>query len=72
MAVRTALFVFVATVVVGPSWQLWLGTALFALPQILTIAAARWPSSSGLHQLLPRGLLKLVVMLFVGRRSAWW
>ncbi len=66
IGLRTALFVFVATVVVGPRWQLWVGAGLFALPQVLTLGTSRWPNSPRLFRLLPRGLLKLVVMLFVG------
>jgi hypothetical protein len=66
IAVRTAIFVLVATVVVGRSWQLWVGTALFAAPQILSIYEARLPNSPRLFRVLPRGLLKLVLMLFVG------
>jgi hypothetical protein len=66
IVLRTAIFVLVATVVVGSSWQLWVGTGLFAAPQILSVYEDRLPRIKGLYRALPRGLLKLVLMLFVG------
>jgi hypothetical protein len=66
IVLRTALFLLVATMVVGSSWQLWLGTALFVAPQILSVYEERIPNSTAVFRVLPRGLLKLVLMLFVG------
>ena len=65
--VRTAVFVFVALVVVGPSWQLWVGAALFLVPSLLAIYENRFRNLPSLYRVLPRGLLKLVLMLFVAR-----
>jgi hypothetical protein len=62
---RTALFVFFAYIVVGSGWQLWAGAALFIIPQILAVYAERFPNSAALSGVLPRGLLALVLMLFV-------
>jgi hypothetical protein len=62
---RTALFVFFAYIVVGWGWQLWAGAALFIIPQILAVYEERFPNSPALSGVLPRGLLELVVMLFV-------
>ena len=64
-ALRTALFVFFAYIVVGSGWQLWAGAALFITPQILAVYAERFPNSPALSGVLPRGLLELVLMLFV-------
>jgi hypothetical protein len=64
-ALRTALFVFFAYIVVGSGWQLWAGAALFIIPQVLAVYAERFPSSPALSDVLPRGLLELVLMLFV-------
>jgi hypothetical protein len=66
-AVRTAVFVFVAVVVVGPSWQLGVGTALFAIPQVLSIFERRFRNIPSLYRILPRGFLKVVVTLVVAR-----
>jgi hypothetical protein len=36
-SMRTAIFVFFAYIVVGSSWQLWVGAALFVIPQVLGV-----------------------------------
>jgi hypothetical protein len=64
-ALRTTLFVFFAYIVVGSGWQLWAGAALFIVPQILAVYEERFPNSAALVGVLPRGLLALVLMLFV-------
>jgi hypothetical protein len=62
---RATIFVYFAIVVVGASWQLWVGTALFAVPQMLWIFADRLPHWPGLSRALPKGLVEMVVMLLV-------
>jgi hypothetical protein len=62
---RATTFVYFAIVVVGASWQLWVGTALFAIPQILSIFADRLPRWPALSRALPKGLVETVVMLLV-------
>jgi hypothetical protein len=65
-ALRMAIFVFFAYIVVGTSWQLWVGAALFVTPQVLAVFEERFPNSPALHRALPQGLVRLVLMLFVG------
>lgn len=65
-ALRTVIFVFFAYIVVGSSWQLWVGAALFVIPQVLAVFEERFPNSRGLYRALPKGLVELVLMLFVG------
>jgi hypothetical protein len=64
-ALRMAIFVFFARIVVGASWQLWVGAALFVAPQILAVYEERFPNSPRLFRALPKGLAELVLMLFV-------
>jgi hypothetical protein len=64
-AVRTAIFVFFAYIVVGPSWQLWVAAELFVVPQILAVYEEHLPNSPKLFRGLPKGLVRLVLMLFV-------
>jgi hypothetical protein len=64
-ALRTAIFVFFAYIVVGTSWQLWVGAALFVVPQILAVYEEHLPNSPKLFRRLPKGLVRLVLMLFV-------
>jgi len=63
---RVAVFVFFASIVVGSSWQLWVGAALFVIPQVLAVYEDRLPNSPALFRALPKGLVELVLMLFVG------
>ena len=65
-ALRTVIFVFFAHIVVGSSWQLWVGAALFVIPQVLAVYEERVPNSPGLFRALPKGLVELVLMLLVG------
>jgi hypothetical protein len=64
-ALRTMIFLFFAYIVVGSSWQLWVGAALFVIPQVLGVYEERFPNSPGLYRALPKGLVELVLMLFV-------
>lgn len=63
---RTAVFVFFVVAFIGQHWQLWAGAGLFLVPQLLAIVEHRFPNSERLHRVLPRGLVKIVLMLFVG------
>ena len=42
-----------------------MGAALFVAPQILALAEERFPNSPRLYRALPKGLVELVLMLFV-------
>ena len=70
--VRTALFVFLAVAFIGNCWQLWVGAALFVLPQVLGMYDRSFPNSDRLHRLLPVGVLKTLVMLLIGTFFAEW
>lgn len=65
-ALRTAVFVFIAYAFVGPCWQLWVGTALFALPQLMGVRADALSKSALLGRILPRGLFATLFMIIVG------
>jgi hypothetical protein len=63
---RTGIFVFVAIAFIGNHWQLWATGALFLAPQILAVHENKFANSEKLYRVLPRGILKTVVMLFIG------
>lgn len=65
-ALRTGLFVFLSIAFIGNCWQLWVGAALFCVPQILAIYERKFPNSDRLHGLLPSGLFKVLLMMVVG------
>ena len=64
--VRTALLLFVASAFLALHWQLWVGGLLFLLPLLVSVFEGRFPNSARLYRLLPRGMVKLVIMLAVG------
>lgn len=73
LAFNTAVFVFLAEPFIGNSIQLWLGVLLFLLPKTLTLTLThKLPKSKTLYNLLPKGALKLVVMILIGALFANW
>jgi hypothetical protein len=67
LAFRTTLFVFAAIAYIGDCWELWVGAALFVVPQVLCIYERRFPNSESLYRVLPGGIVKTVTMMFVGQ-----
>jgi hypothetical protein len=67
---RTGLFLFIAVVVAHDSWQLWVGAALFCVPQIVALYERRFPNFPSIYRVLPRGVVKVVLMLVVGKLMA--
>jgi hypothetical protein len=65
MVISTAIFVLIAIAYVGSTWQLWLGIVGFVIPSLLSMYSDKMPGVPRLASVLPRGLLKTVVMLFV-------
>ena len=70
VGMRTALFLFVAVAFIGPCWQLFVGGALFALPQLAKLLERHLPASPWLFRRKPRGIVKVVLMLEVGAIAA--
>ncbi len=64
-ALRTAIFVFIAAVVVGQTWQLWVAGLLFLVPQAMAVYEERFPKSGSLGRVLLDGLLEMVFMIFL-------
>jgi len=67
--VRTAVFAFVAASFLGINWALWVGTAIFLVPEIIDRRADRFPNVPALHRYMPRNLVRVVLMLFL---AVWW
>jgi hypothetical protein len=66
---RTAAYVFVASVFIGNNWALWVGGAVYLIPKLVALVDDALPNFSIVHRYVPRGILKVVLMLFVAR---WW
>lgn len=70
---KTFVFAFLAEPFIGNSIQLWLGTALFIFPKLFTITISeKMPKSKTLHKSLPKGALKIVLMIFIGSLFSKW
>jgi CshA-type fibril repeat protein len=67
--VRTAVFVFVASVFIGNNWALWTGAAMFFIPKVIAEFTDSFKNIPSLFRFVPRKLTRVVMMLFVG---LWW
>lgn len=66
---RTALFFVVAESFIGMNWALWVGTAFFLVPKLVSDRAETFPNIAGIHRYLPRNLTRVVFLMFV---ALWW
>ncbi len=69
---KTALFVFVAIAYLGNVWPLWIGAALFLIPSVVAAYQAKLPNVPRLVKLIPGGVIKIVLMLCVGKVLGGW
>ena len=54
---------------IGNNWALWVGGAIYLIPKLVALVDDALPNISTIHRYMPRGILKVVFMLFVAR---WW
>ncbi|GAA2337067.1 MBG domain-containing protein [Dactylosporangium salmoneum] len=66
IGLRTAVFVFVSVSFLGAPWQLWVGTVLFIVPQVLSVYEDKFPNQPKLFRVLPKRIVKTVFMMLVG------
>jgi hypothetical protein len=70
---KTLVFTFLAEPFIGNSIQLWLGTLLFLLPKVIALTVSgKLPKSRMIHKALPKGALKIVIMVIVGTIFGRW
>jgi hypothetical protein len=65
IVLRGVAFYFVAGALVGNTWHLAVGTALFVIPSLVSLWEDHLPNAPWLYQLLPAGLPGLALSLFV-------
>ena len=65
LAVRYFFWVFMAAGVLGNSWQLWVGSAIVLVPQVLSWYEDEVPNSPTIWRLLPTGVPGLAFGLLV-------
>ncbi|MET7425961.1 MBG domain-containing protein [Dactylosporangium sp. NPDC005555] len=69
IGLRTGMFIFVAVPFLGTPWQLWVGAALFGVPQVLSVYEDAFPNLPKLFGFLPKRIVKTVFMMLVGTLS---
>ena len=69
---RAAIFVLAAAAFLGNVWQLWVGTVMFVVPQLLKIVEHRFPNFPAVYRALPKGVVKTVVMMVLGTWFGRW
>jgi hypothetical protein len=69
-ALRLFIFIFVTAAFMGNVWQVWVGSFIFILPNILSWFSDRFPNSPLLWKILPQGVPGLALTLVVSSFSA--
>lgn len=69
-ALRLFIFIFVTAAFLGNVWQVWVGSFIFILPNILSWFSDRFPNSPLLWKILPQGVPALALTLIVSSFSA--
>jgi hypothetical protein len=67
---RLFIFIFVTAAFMGNVWQVWVGSIIFILPNILSWFSDRFPNSPLLWKILPQGVPALALTLIVSSFSA--
>ncbi len=69
-AMRLAIFIFVTAAFMGNSWQVWVGSALFIVPNILGWLADRLPNYAFIWRIMPEGVPGLAFTLLVASATS--
>jgi hypothetical protein len=64
-ALRLGMFIFVTAAFMGNTWQVWVGSIIFILPNVLGWFSDKLPNSAVIWKLIPTGLPGLAFSLFV-------
>ena len=65
--VRTAVYAFVAEAFIGNNWALWVGSLIYLVPKIVDLVVDRLPNIEALYRWMPRGILKVTMMMLLAR-----
>jgi hypothetical protein len=65
--IRTVVYLFVAEVFIGNNWALWVGGVLYLAPKLVGLVVDKFPNVESLHRWMPRGILKVTVMMLLAR-----
>jgi hypothetical protein len=65
LVIKYGIWVFIGGALIGPSWQVWVGSALFVFPTVLSWYQDRFPNSPAIWRVLPTGIPGLALTLFI-------
>ena len=72
IVLKSALYLLATTSFFGLGWETWLVVVLMAVVPMLKLFVHRFPNYEPVHKWFPRGVMRSVVMLFVGVWFAGW
>jgi MFS family permease len=65
LVIKYFVWVFIGGALIGPSWQVWVGSALFVFPTVVGWFTDKFPNSPRIWRILPTGIPGLAFTLIV-------
>jgi hypothetical protein len=70
LLIKYGVWVFIGGALIGPSWQVWVGSALFVFPAVVGWYTDKFPNSPRIWRMLPTGIPGLAFTLIVASATA--
>jgi hypothetical protein len=70
LVIKYAIWVFIGGALIGPSWQVWVGSALFVFPAVVGWYTDKFPNSPRIWRMLPTGIPGLAFTLIVASATS--
>ena len=70
LVIKYFIWVFIGGALIGPSWQVWVGSALFVFPAVVGWYTDKFPNSPRIWRLLPTGIPGLAFTLLVASTTS--
>jgi hypothetical protein len=70
LVIKYGVWVFIGGALIGPSWQVWVGSALFVFPTVIGWFTDKFPNSPRIWRILPTGIPGLAFTLFVASATS--
>jgi hypothetical protein len=70
LVIKYLVWVFIGGALIGPSWQVWVGSALFVFPTVIGWFSDRFPNSPRIWRMLPTGIPGLAFTILVASATA--
>jgi hypothetical protein len=70
LLIKYGVWVFIGGALIGPSWQVWVGSALFVFPTVVGWFTDKFPNSPRIWRVLPTGIPGLAFTLIIASLTA--